>query len=71
MEPRASEPIVHAGLAQRTASARWPVYWLEENAQFPQKTAHRYMSVYANRVKLVSVTNLADAYRIALPKKEL
>lgn len=29
------------------------------------------LSVYANRVKLVSVTNLADAYRIALPKKEL
>jgi hypothetical protein len=42
--------------------------WLQANVQFSQKTAYRYISLYANREKVVRVTNLAEAYRLVLPK---
>jgi hypothetical protein len=43
--------------------------WLEENAPFSQKTAWRYMECYNRRdeLKLVNVTNLADAYALLCP----
>jgi hypothetical protein len=42
--------------------------WLKANVTFSEKTAYRYISLHEQRDKFVSVTNLADAYRIALPK---
>ena len=42
--------------------------WLETNVQFSRKTADRYQHLYHQRVKLVTLTNLNEAYRISLPK---
>jgi hypothetical protein len=42
--------------------------WLKANVQFSQKTAHTYMRVYAHRSKLEVTSNIAEAYRLTLPK---
>jgi Protein of unknown function (DUF3102) len=44
--------------------------WLKANVNFDQKTAHNYQRIYKNRVKLGNVPNLAEAYRITLPKEK-
>jgi hypothetical protein len=44
--------------------------WCEENLPFSQKSVSNYMRVYAQRddPKLVTVTNLTDAYKLLTPK---
>jgi len=37
--------------------------WIRENCEFSQKTAWNYMAVHRHSNKLVSVTNLQDAYQ--------
>src|SRR5262249_8569334 len=49
------------------AHGKW-LSWLAAHVQFTQKTAHNYMRLYADRSKLETVSNLADAYRLVLPK---
>jgi hypothetical protein len=43
--------------------------WLQANVQFSRKTGDNYRSIYLHRDKFVNVTNLTDAYRIAVPKQ--
>jgi Protein of unknown function (DUF3102) len=44
--------------------------WLKTNIQFSRQTADRYLRVYKCREKLLSVSNLSDAYRISIPKSK-
>ena len=44
--------------------------WLKENVKFSDTTARKYQRVYENRAKFELSSNLTDAYRIALPKKD-
>jgi Protein of unknown function (DUF3102) len=44
--------------------------WLKGNIQFSQRTAYRYVRTYKHRSKFATVANLADAYRISLPKQK-
>lgn len=52
---------------QRCKHGEW-LPWLKANVQFTQKTANNYMRVYEARSKLESVSNLAEAYRLTLPR---
>jgi hypothetical protein len=42
--------------------------WLTKNTDISPKTADRYRALYKNREKFVSVTNLAEAYQLCLPR---
>src|SRR6516164_2177958 len=44
--------------------------WLEANLSFDDRTARRYASLYENRAKLDSVSNLNDAYRLLSKPRE-
>ena len=37
--------------------------WIEKNCIFSQPTAHRYMTLFEYKSKLITVNNLPDAYR--------
>jgi len=37
--------------------------WIDREMPFPRKTAYRYMKVYEYRNKIVTMTNLQEAYR--------
>jgi hypothetical protein len=42
--------------------------WLEANGKFSRQTADNYLRLYRNKSKLLTVGNLAEAYRLTLPK---
>jgi hypothetical protein len=42
--------------------------WFDANIHFSRKTGDNYRRVFKHRDKFVNVTNLSDAYRIAIPK---
>jgi hypothetical protein len=44
--------------------------WLAENVEFSQQTDDRYRKLYANRDILLTVSNIAEAYRLIIPKSK-
>jgi hypothetical protein len=44
--------------------------WLAANIQFARRTVTRYMGLFVNREKLATVANLAEAYRLTMPKSD-
>ena len=50
---QAKDKLAHGELGQ----------WIENNCIFSSKTAYRYMGIFEHKSKIVTVTNLPEAYR--------